>query len=211
MNSLSNENMLLFYYFLNGDIELNAFEKFVYSESNLENQLGAELYTELISLDYKSKFPEVREFVSNKIIGKGRFETWKLIVALNSFLAEPEKLHFHLLKLYKLYCGILDEDNNRKFVYEFLQHLGLNYLYWVDETYLKLNYGDKWKQEYDRCFQDFDFYHQQLKPLAEDILLAFENKQIEILDDGNYNISAELKSRLEVSETYQLKHPDSKG
>jgi len=81
-------------------------------------------------------------------------------------------------------------------------------LYWLDEGYMKANYGDNWKEEYERSFNDFKFYHDQLKPFAKEILSALDTKQIVILKDGTYKISEDLKKKLQTDKIYKLKHPD---
>lgn len=98
----------------------------------------------------------------------------------------------------------------RKYQYRFLSHLGLNYFYWLDVDYLKATYGDNWEQAYKQAFDDFEFYHSQLKPFAEEILSAINEKQIQIYDDGTYSITDDLKERLESETIFQLRHPNEK-
>lgn len=210
MTKLSDENNIEFYKFLNGDISVCDLEKFIYNQSDLEQQLDKDTYLELISLDFKDKhvIAALADFIKKKVVEEGQFETWNLRNILNSFLTDAENLHIYLNKLYHLYCGIYQNDGHRKYEFKFLASLGLNYLYWVDEGYMKANYGDKWKEKYERSFDDFKFYQEQLKPFAKKILLALDNKQIKILNDGTYTIVDDLKSELETNQVYKLKHPD---
>lgn len=39
------------------------------------------------------------------------------------------------------------------------------------------------------------------------ILSALDNKDIEILENGTYNITEKLKEELELKDVYQLQHP----
>lgn len=201
-----------FYKFLNGDIVISEFENFIYKSPDLEQQLNSDTYLELISFDFKDKYVIERlpDFIKEEIIEEGPFETWRLREVLNAFLRDPKNLHIYLDKLYHCYCGIYQGNAKRRYEFKFLANLGLNHLYWVDEGYMKTNYGDNWKQEYDRSFHDFEFYHQQLKPFAEDILSALNSREIVVLNDGTYQITDELKSALETDGIYQLKHPDEK-
>ena len=187
-------------------------ENFIYKHSDLEHELDRDTYLELISLDFNDKcvIATLPDFIKRKIIDEGQFETWKLRNVLNALLTDPKNLHIHLDKLYHLYCGIYHDTGERRYEFKFLGNLGLNYLYWVDEGYMKANYGDKWKQEYERSFNDFEFYHEQLKPFAKEILSALDTKQIIILNDGTYKISDELKTKSETEKIYKLKHPDKK-
>ena len=212
MVKLSDENKIEFYRFLSGDITVSDLEKFIYRQSDLEQQLGKDTYLELISYEFKDKYVNetLPDFIKTKIIEEGQFEAWKLINVLQAFLTDPKNLHIYLDKLYHLYCGVYNDSEKRRYQFRFLANLGLNYLYWVDKSYLIANYGDKWKQEYERRLNDFDFYHEQLKPFAKEILSALDANQIVILNDGTYYISDDLKSKLDTDDIYKLKHPDEK-
>jgi hypothetical protein len=212
MTLLSHDNEIEFYKFLNGNTTVSELENFIYEHLDLEQQLDRETYLELIALDFKDKYvvATLPDFIKKQVIKEGQFETWKLESVLSDFLTDVKNLHIHLDKLYHLYCGTYQDNEQRKYEFKFLGNLGLNYLWWVDESYMKANYGDSWKQEYEKSFNDFTFYHQQLKPFALEILFALDKKQIVILDDGTYKISDDLKSKLETDKTYQLKHPDKK-
>jgi hypothetical protein len=68
----------------------------------------------------------------------------------------------------------------------------------------------QWKTEYENCKSEFVFYHEQLKNIATEILLAIDINEIEILNDGTYRISNDLKNKLETNEIYKLKHKNEK-
>jgi len=210
--TLTDENKIEFFKFLNGDKSISDLEAFIYSKTELEQQLDSETYLELISLNFRDKCnkAELYDLIMSKIIESGQFETWKLRRVLNDFLIQPEKTDVNLNKLYHLYCGIYQDNGEREYDYKFLGNLGLNYLYWTDEGYLKKYYGDNWKIEYEKCSTEFEFYHEQLKGFAEEILLALDNKEIEIFNDGTYTITDDLKNRLETDQIYKLKHPNEK-
>ena len=212
MTTLSNNNKIGFYKFLNGDKTVSELESFIYGQTDLEHQLTSDIYIELISFDFKDKYviAKLPDFIKQKLIDEGQFETWKLRTILNNFLTDYKNLRIYLDKLYHSYFGVYQDNGKRKYEFKFLANLGLNYLWWVDEAYLKTTYGENWKIEYDKCFDNFEFYQQQLKPFADQILTALHTKQIIILNDGTYNISDELKADLETDKIYELKHPDKK-
>ncbi|WP_461787756.1 hypothetical protein [Pedobacter sp.] len=201
---MTNENIIEFYKFLNGDTSLLEMETFVYTETDLEQQLNKDIYLELINFNFNDKNSsyQLRQFIFQHIAPEGEFETWKLKSLLYAFLADFNNIHKYLDKLYHLYCGIYQDNGQRKYQYKFLSNLGLNYLYWVDEGYLKTNYGDNWEKEYKRCFDDFEFYHRQLKPFADEILSGLNDNKIQIFNDGTYSITDELKSKLETETIY---------
>jgi len=212
MKTVSDNNKIEFYKFLNGEKSIEELENFIYSQPDLEQQLGNEIYLNLVELNFKDKYDGAKllDIIKNRIIEEGNFETWKLKRILNDFLNEPEKTDINLDKIYHLYCGVYKENGQRKYEFKFLGNLGLNYLHWTDKSYLKTNYGENWKAEYEKCSTEFEFYHEQLKDFAKEILFAINSKKIEIFDDGTYIISTDLKSRLETEEIYKLKHPNEK-
>lgn len=212
MSILSSNNKIEFYKFLNGDISVEDLENFIYSQPDLEQQLDSEAYLDLIEFNFKDKYNKVKlpEFIKTSIIEEGQFETWKLQRALNAFLTQPDKIDLNLNRIYHLYCGVYQGNRKRRYAYKFLGNLGLNYLYWTDEGYLKTFYGENWKTESEKFSNDFGFYHKQLKNFASEILSAIDSKEIEILNDGTYKISNVLRNKLETDEIYQLQHPNEK-
>ncbi|AXE20121.1 hypothetical protein DR864_21400 [Runella rosea] len=212
MTTVSDNNKIEFYKFLNGDKSVEDLENFIYSQPDLEQQLGSETYFNLIELNFKDKYniAKLPDLIKTRIIEEGQFETWKLKRILNDFLTQPEKTDLNLDKIYHLYCGVYQENGERRYEYKFLGNLGLNYLHWTGEGYLKTFYGDNWKAEYEKCSTEFEFYHKQLKNFATEILSAIDSKEIEILNDGTYRISNDLKNKLETDEIYKLIHPNEK-
>ena len=212
MTTITDKNIIEFCKFLNGDINLLDIETFVYKQTDLEQQLDEEIYLELINFDFKDKnaSDRLRHFIFRHISSEGQFETWKLKLLLNTFLTDISNTHIYLDKLYHLYCGIYQDNGQRKYRYKFLSNLGLNYLWWVDEGYMKTNYGINWEKEYKNCFDDFGFYHSQLDPFAHEILTALNDNKIQILNDGTYTITEDLKAKLETETIYKLKHPNKK-
>ena len=142
----------------------------------------------------------------SNIITESKFETWRLKNLLNQFIESSENIDQDLNQFYDLYCRTYNRMGEVQNGYKFLRNLGLNYFYWMDEGYLKTNHGGNWKIEYEKCKNDFGFYHQQLKPFAKIILEGLETNEIEILKIGDYKISNQLKSKLESDDFFQLKH-----
>ncbi|HKK77067.1 MAG TPA: hypothetical protein VJ953_18455 [Saprospiraceae bacterium] len=193
------------YKFLNDDTKLNAFEKWLYSNLNLEEELGSENYLNLVSFNFKSKYANERlKTLVYGIIDKGDFEEWKITTKLQEFIEKPELTKDLLNEFYRLYCGIPYVNSDTPKGYKFLQNLGLNYFYWIDEAYLKLSYGKKWSEYYKKYEAEIPFYHSQLVPVAKLILSALESKEIEILERGIYKITDRLKEKLEGEKILSL-------
>jgi hypothetical protein len=208
MNVISDENKIQFYKYLNGDISVWDLEDFIYKQSDLAQQLDDETYSELISFNYKEKMEiDFKIFYLDKLLMKDNLKL-EIKNILNAFLADYERLDTYLIKFYRLYCGIYQGDGQRKFAFKFLGHLGLNNLWWLDEGYLTMTFGENWKIEYDKSIADFEFYHKQFEPIANRILTALKNNRIQIFSNGTYVITDELKNELESNEIFELKHPD---
>jgi hypothetical protein len=198
-----------FYEFLEDEVTLTDIENFVYNTQELESEIGRDVYLDLITLNYKDKDAEaiLKDIVINKLTHKEQFETWRLKKTLQNFINDPTKTHIYLDQIYHLYYGTLQENGQRHYEYKFLQNLGLNCLYWIEEGYMRAIHGDNWEKELKSSLKDLDFYHHQLQPFATIILKAIEDREIEILDNGTYRITHALKEKLESDSIYNLKHP----
>lgn len=208
---LSEINKVAFYKYLNADISIHEFEMFVYHQPDLEMQLEQSVYDFLLRFDYNSidSANQLTNFIKSLLPNESDYEIWRLTQALNRLITEPDKLDLNLQIIYDLYCGELQPNGQRKYAYKFLQHIGLNFLWWAEEGYLRTTYGDRWKEEYKRIRVDFNHYHRQLKPFADKILSALNDRSIVILNDGTYTINASLKQDLESGNIYALTTPFS--
>jgi len=142
----------------------------------IKKELGKEIYTDLILFHqtHKNEIEQLKEYIS-KIILESEFETWKLTELLEKFINEPKKIKEYLDTFYDLYCGTFDADKGGFHMgYVFLEHLGLNYFWWMDESYLRYYFKRKWKTEYLKRLNNFENYHKQLRPIAEKILTRID-------------------------------------
>ena len=201
-----------FYRFLNRELTLSDFEEFVCSQKSLEQELDKDFYLELIGFNLKDKNAraQLEDLILDRLLTEADFETWRLQKLLNRFIETEVDIDKKLVNFYSMYCSAYDRQGELVNGYRFLGHLGLNYFHWMDEGYLKTNYGIRWKEELEKNYEDFEYYHSQLKPIATKILRALEIKEIEIKKFGEYSISDDLKSDLESDEIFKLKHKKSR-
>lgn len=201
-----------FYKFLNRELTLSDFEEFVYSENSLEQELDNDFYLELIGFNFKDKNAreQLEDLIFDRFLTEAEFETWRLQRLLNKFIETEVDIDKKLDNFYSMYCSTYDRQGEFVNGYRFLGHLGLNYFHWMDEGYLKTNYGSRWKEELEKTYEDFEYYHSQLKPIATKILRALEIKEIEIKKFGEYLISDDLKFDLESDKIFKLKHKKSR-
>jgi len=211
MKTLTDENKIEFFRFLNDERSIQEMENFIYSQTELQEQLDNLTYLNLIELNFKDIYIKAKltDLIKTRIVKTGQFETWRLIKKLNEFLTQPEKIDHNLVDFYHLFYGVYQENGKRSYEYKFLGVLALNYFHWAETGYLKSLYGFNWELEYAKCQNDFNFYHKQLKGFATEILFAIEHKEIEIFDNGTYKISTYLKNKYESNEVYKLNHPNS--
>lgn len=195
--------------FLTGKTSLNDFETWIYSNSALESEIGSDNYMDLVSFDFNDKnaYEKINSIIEN-IINIGDFERWKIMNKLIDFIDHPEKAKELLNDFYHLFCGFPNENLYEPKGYKFLQNLGLNYLHWIDEAYLKASHGDKWTDYYKKYESEIPLYHKQLVPVAKLILTGLESEEIKILGKGDYNITDSLKEQLESDKVLELKHKD---
>ena len=191
----------IFFKFLNNEISIENFETNIYNQSELESQLEQNTFQELLEFNYRNEKSnsELKKIIIEKVIGKGQFEKWKLMKLLSNFITDVKNAPIYLDKMYNLFLGQNEKNGNKIYEYRFLGHLGLNYFYWIEEGYLRANYGEKWKDEYEKLIQnkEIETEHKKLKPTAELILKSLKNNQIEINNNGTYKITENLKVRLE--------------
>jgi hypothetical protein len=163
----------------------------------------------LISFEFKDKYAndKIRSLIS-RIINIGDFEKWKITNKLKSFIDKPEHTKDLLNDFYDLFFGFPNENPYEQKGYKFLQNLGLNCLYWIDEGYLKSSYGDSWIEYYKKYEAEIPLYHEQLVPIASLILSALTSDEIEIYGKGDYKISDFLKEKLESDKIIKLKHKE---
>ena len=118
MQNLSRENLETFYSLFIEDISLSDFEKWIYSNSDLEKSLSADIYHDLISFNYKSDSSKDRfyKLIFTNLLDVNDFEKWKIIRLLRNSL-NNKNLPVNLMLMYELYCK----------GYDFLHNLGLGY------------------------------------------------------------------------------------
>lgn len=206
--ALSEQQKIEFFKYLNRDISIAELENYIYADTSLEQNMGAENYLSLVSLNFKDSRVNFKNYILENIIDEGEYETWKLKDLLTYFINNYTDLDNTLDLFYRLYCGDASGDGLTRYRYKFLANLGLNYMHWAEEGYLKTMYGQNWQEEYNKIREEgFEFYHKQLTPFAVVILAALNDGRIQIFNNGTYAIESQLKLKLESDTIYGLKHP----
>ena len=116
--TLPDDIKVFFFKTIKGDITLDDFEKWLYSDKELEKQLSPDDYLDLISFNFEQNGAkhQLCELLK-KHIDFGEFETYKILELLKEAQQKNEKLPQVLVELYDLYCK----------GYGFLQDIGLKF------------------------------------------------------------------------------------
>lgn len=109
---------LVFFKLVSHEIELLEFEKWVYSESKLEEILSSDDYLELISINYKtpSGLYEAEKVLSN-YFSMGKYYEWNIRNILQKITDKPNDVHKYIEQCYDLYC----------YGFDFMDNLGMGY------------------------------------------------------------------------------------
>ncbi|HTH57953.1 MAG TPA: hypothetical protein VL728_18020 [Cyclobacteriaceae bacterium] len=115
---LTDEDKIVFFKTMHGDISLIEFEKWVYENKDLEKIIPAESYFGLIEMNYRksgAKYDLFRKLES--IVSLGEYQRWKLNIILDKALLKDDSFPRLMIEFYDLYCD----------GYHFLNDLGLGY------------------------------------------------------------------------------------
>ncbi len=109
---------LVFYKLVSREIELSEFEKWVYSESDLEKKLSSDDYLRIISINYKtsSGLYDAEKVLSN-YFSMGKYYEWLVRNVLQKITERPSDTHKYIEQCYDLYCD----------GFNFMHNLGLGY------------------------------------------------------------------------------------
>lgn len=101
---------------IEGEISVKEFEQWVYKSEWLENELSADEYMELISLNYNLSHAtyEIGKILKARL-HFGKFETVRMLKILDTIIERDGKEGEALMMMYNLYCA----------GYYFLQDLGI--------------------------------------------------------------------------------------
>lgn len=104
--------------FLNRDKTIKDLEKWVYSNSELENRLSSDDYLTFISLDFDDKYtPAIAEKIISDLVNSNDYIIWKLRELMMSIIKRSENVYLPITTTYEMYCK----------GYRFLDKLGMNF------------------------------------------------------------------------------------
>jgi hypothetical protein len=183
-----NEMESIFFRYLIGELPIKDFEQWIYSTPELEGYLGGSAYFDFISFNFQQ--PSASSELSKLIVkyfAPTKFLNWKFKRLLRGLLdgtLDPVEVFENL---YDMYCK----------GYQFLDHLAIQYLLWIEET-PKLTAQHFWdKNEFFRHRKMLDSYVDSLKDEIETLLQALESGEIELINEKEYSVQPELIQKLQ--------------
>ncbi len=191
-----------FYKVINGEIALDDFEQWIYSNGELEKQLGNGDYTNLISLNFKKSSDKYALWkLLKKHIDPGEFETYKMLRLLREAQQKNDRLPYILMNFYNLYCN----------GYGFLQDLGLGFGLAVELPQVNNSTAGTWdeltSQQQKKLLESFS---PELEECIEQVIAWLETRQIILTGEQNeiglygyedFRTASERKSTLKINET----------
>ncbi|WKK83579.2 barstar family protein [Marivirga arenosa] len=99
-----NPNRIKFYQFLNDDLSLESFEKWIYENKELENTIPEDHYNDLLAFNFKSR--EVKKYIKSvvkKHFDWREYEKWRTVELLKKIKSGKVEIVLATRKLRKLY------------------------------------------------------------------------------------------------------------
>lgn len=171
MNKLS-DIRINFYKFLNGDIPLLEFEKWIYDNQEIELEIGTDYYSDLISFNIKSHdlIPFIKKLVL-KCFDWIEFERWRTINLLTDISNNKIELVLATRKMRQLY---LEQEDT------------------IKKPLISIGLAIGYESELDRCPIESEYHlwnnldlKKQLEPVEwykKDILEKIEQELQELLN-----------------------------
>lgn len=115
---LTQNQQLKFFCLRSGLLSAKDLECWIYSDTSLENTIGADAYLDLISIKYEtiSSNHEVLKVVE-PYYSEAKYLEWNLKELMRAIIARPQDVHIHIAHTYGMYCR----------GYDFLQKIGLSF------------------------------------------------------------------------------------
>lgn len=159
-----------FYKTIKGDISLDDFEQWLYSDKELEKHLNSNDYLDLISLSFKKSGAKYELWnLLKEHIDLGEFEKYKILGLLNEAKQKTERLPYILMEFYDLYCR----------GYNFFQDLGLGIGLAVEVPRVNNMKGDTWDElTTEQQKELLESFSPELEECIEKVIYWLETKKI---------------------------------
>lgn len=168
-----------FFEFLNREISISDFEKWIYDNSDLESEIGNDFYTDLISFDFKSH--DLIPFISGlveKCFDWFEYEKWRTIRLLSMIKDGKIEIVLASRKLRQLYLD--QEDKLGKSLVSI--GLAIGYESELDRCPIESEYHLYNKLTLKSMLEPVDWYKSDFLKLAEQELEELINPDLKTID-----------------------------
>ena len=180
MNNL-NPNRIKFYEYLNGDIEVQELEDWVYENNQLTELFGEDHYTDLISFNFKShdSILYIKSFVK-KFFDWDEYEKWRTIRLLQEIKNENIEIVLASRKMRQLYLEQEDEIQRP------LISIGLaiGYESELDRCPIESEYNQWNKEALKKQLEPVQWYKQDILDSVNHELTELLNPEFKTIDLG---------------------------
>lgn len=176
-----NPNRSKFYEFLNGDIDTETLENWVYSTKELENELPEDHYVDLVS--YAFKTGDLKTYISKLVdlfFDWHEYEKWRTIKLLNKILDDEIETVLATRKLRQLY---LEQEERIKWPLISIR-LGIGFESLLDNCPIESEYKNWNKDALKKQLEPVDWYKKDIKEAIKSELAELNNKEIKSIDMG---------------------------
>ncbi len=180
MNEVS-PNRVKFYEFLNGDIEKEALEKWVYETKELEKEFPEDHYLDLISFSFKKG--DLKAYVSSlvdKVFDWQEYEKWRTIKLLREILNDEIETVLATRQLRQLY---LEQEERIKWPLISIR-LGVGFESVLDECPVESEYGNWNKDALKMQLEPIGRYKKEILETAKKELSEITNTKLKSIDMG---------------------------
>lgn len=174
-----NPNRIKFYEFLNGDIEREELEKWVYQTKELENELPQDHYVDLISFPFKTG--DLKYYISKLVdlfFDWQEYEKWRTIKLLKEILGNEIETVLATRKLRQLY---LEQEKRIKWPLISIR-LGVGFESVMDNCPIETEYENWNKDELKKQLESIDFYKEDFYETVKYELSELTNTELKSID-----------------------------
>lgn len=197
------QNRIKFYEFLNGNISVENFESWIYSNEQLEGILNKDHYIDLISFNFKShdSLPYIKSIV-HKFFDWKEYEKWRTIMLLQEIKNEKIEIVLATRKMRQLYLE-QEEEIGRPLI---SIRLAIGYETELDTYPIESEYNQWNSDALEKQLESISWYKKNIIELASHELSELLNPELKTIDLGlivnNKNLHETFADRLQFPDFY---------
>lgn len=176
-----NPNRIKFYEFLNGDIDKEQFENWIYETNELEIEIPKDHYIDLISVAFRTG--DLRTYISKLVdlfFDWQEYEKWRTIKLLKEIYHDKIEIVLSTRKLRQLYCE-QEERIKRPLI---TIKLGIGFDSVLDNCPIESEYHHWNDKDLKKHLEPVGRYREEIRQTAFSELAELLNKELKSIDMG---------------------------